>query len=346
LEKTKKMNILFDLNHPVDVNFFKNTMLKLKEQNHNIVLIYRPRGKLQKIVDYELSEFNPIPIGKHYKTFFSKLFGQLYRDLLMFKFQRKHKIELSVCFGPTNAISSWFNRIPYLAFEDDLEYRIPFYHSNIFSTRHIMPDYIEFTNKKTWKYKGFKELAYLHPKRFKANLNSIKKLNLVKNKYVFIREISNVSLNYKEENKSIVDLVSYLANKGVQVVISLEDDAIKDKLRDMCLVLQEPVEDLSSILAYAQFAISSGDTMAREVCLLGTPCIYTGGREMVMNNELIQMEIMFKEDTVASIFKRIDLLMDDEVSSKLSNVISDKIKNEWADTTEVILEHISEFIRK
>ena len=346
MAKNKTMKILFDLNHPVDVNFFKNTMLKLKKQNHNVILTYRPRGKLQKIVDYELGEFQPIPIGKHYKTFLWKILGQLYRDLLMIKFQKRNKIDLSVCFGPTNAISAWLNKIPYLAFEDDLEYKIPFYHANLFSTRHIMPDYIKFSNKKTWKYKGFKELAYLHPKSFKANSNSIKKLNLTKKKYVFIREIANVSLNYKEENKNIIDIVSYLVSKGVQVIISLEDDAIKEKLRDVCLVLKEPVEDLPSILAYAQFAISSGDTMAREACLLGTPCIYIGGRDMVMNNELIEMGIMFKEDKFESIFERIDLLIDDEISSKLSNKINAKINNEWADTTEVILEHISEFMKK
>ncbi|MDP8200855.1 MAG: DUF354 domain-containing protein [Candidatus Tenebribacter burtonii] len=339
------MNILFDLNHPVDVNFFKSTILILKEQGHRIIITYRSRGKLQKIVDYELSDLNSTPIGKHYKRFLSKFFGQLIRDLLMFRFQRKNKIELSVCFGPTNAISSWFNRIPYLAFEDDVEYKIPFYHANIFATRHIMPDYINFSNKRTWKYKGFKELAYLYPGTFRANKNSLKKLNLIESDYVFIREISNVSLNYKEENKSIIDIVSYIVNKGKKVVISLEDDDLKKVLEDKCIVLKEPVEDLYSILKYAQFALSSGDTMAREACLLGTPCIYTGGREMVMNNELIEIEIMYKEDSVESIFERIDLLINNSVSQELSNKINVKIENEWADTTEVILEHINEFIK-
>ncbi len=339
------MNILFDLNHPVDVNFFKNTMVKLEKQGHRVILTYRPRGKLQKIVDYELSDFNSIPIGKHYKSFLSKLLGQLVRDILMFRFQRKHKIELSVCFGPTNAISSWFNRIPYLAFEDDVEYKIPFYHANLFATRHIMPDYIDFTNKRTWKYKGFKELAYLYPGKFSANKDSLKKLNLIESDYVFIREIANVSLNYKDENKSIIDIVSYIVNKGKKVVISLEDDDLKKVLEDRCIVLREPVEDLYSILKYAQFALSSGDTMAREACLLATPCIYTGGREMVMNNELIELGVMYKEDSVESIFKRIDLLISDSVSQELSNKINAKINNEWADTTEVILEHINEFMK-
>jgi len=334
------MNILFDLNHPVDVNFFKQVIFLLKSQEHNVIITYRPRGKLQKIIDYELSDFNCTPIGGHYKVFVFKVLGQLYRDVIMCKFQRKNKIDLSVCFGSTNAISSWLNNIPYLAFDDDIEYKIPFYHANIFSTRHIMPDRITFTNSKTHKYKGFKELAYLHPNYFTPKETELAKYGIKENYYVFIREIANVSLNYKKENKCIRDIIKALKLKGYQIVISLEDENLEKSLKDDCIILEEPVTDIYSIIKFSKFVISSGDTMAREACLLGTPCIYTGGREMVMNSELIEMGAMFKADDLKNVIEQIDVLSISKTRSDIERQINHMIRTTWEDTTSVILKHI------
>ena len=339
------MNILFDLNHPVDVNYFKNAILKLNRQGHEIFITYRPRGKLKAIIDFELGQFKPIPIGKHYHSFMNKILGQLHRDYEFIKYFKKNDIDLVACFGATSSISAKISGIPFLAFEDDFEYKIPFYHANIFATRHIMPEYIKFSNRRTYKYKGFKELAYLNPRVFTPQIGAIEKLGLNENNYVFIREISNVSLNYKDKNKNIIDLVTYIIKKGKKAVISLEDDSLRDKLKEMCVVLKEPVEDIYSILKYAQFAISSGDTMAREACLLGTPCIYTGGREMVMNNELIEIGVMFKEDNIEDILKRIDFLSDNDIKHNIEEKIKHKIDTEWDDTTEVILKNINDFIK-
>ena len=292
------MNILFDINHPVDVNFFKNTITQLSKEGHKVIVTYRPREKLKKIIEYELREFSPIAIGHHYKKFIAKVLGQLYRDFKMFKFQKKQGVDLSVCFGPTNAIASKLNRIPYLAFEDDFEYKIPFYHANIFATRHIMPNYIRFNNKKTFKYNGFKELAYLHPKYFCPNTNELRKYSINPNEYVFIRDISNVSLNYKKSKNYIFPIIEHVKSNNMKIIISLEDNYLRDNLSKDCIILKEPVEDIYSLMKYSLFVISSGDTMASESCLLGSPCIYTGGRGMLVNKELLEIGEMFKEDNI------------------------------------------------
>ena len=340
------MNILFDINHTVDINFFKNSIIKLNKLEHKIILIYRLRGKLHKIIKYELSKYKPIAFGKHYNSFLSKVLGQLIRDLQIVLFQKKNGIDISVCFGATNAIASCINRIPYLSFEDDFEYKIPFYHANIFAARHIMPDFIKFENRKTIKYKGFKELSYLHPNYFKPSFDELNNYSLKLNKYVFIRQIDNVSLNYKDSNKYLFSIIKHLKSKNIIVVISFENDSLKEKYEKESVILQEPVEDIHSLMKFASFVISSGDTMAREACLLGTPCIYTGGREMVMNNELIEMGAMFKEDNIDDILKRIDFLSNNDVRHNIEAKINHKIETEWEDTTEVILKQINDFSRK
>ena len=337
------MNILFDINHPVDVNFFKNAINIVEQNGHKIILTYRPRGKLKKIIEYELGEYLPIKIGTHYSSFFKKIVGQVWRDFKMITFQKQHKIDLSVCFGPTNVIASWLNRIPYLAFEDDFEYKIPFYHANIFSTRHIMPDYIKFKKKNVYHYGGFKELAYLHPRYYKPNIKKLTEHNLKPDEYVFIREVSNVSLNYKKTNNHIFQIVDRIKTKNIKILISLEDDSLRTKLYSNCIILKEPVDDIYSLMKYSRFTISSGDTMARESCLLGTPCIYTGGRDMAMNDALINMGCLFKDDDIGNILKRIDYLSDGNIKQRVGKEINQQIKNEWQNTTEIILKHIADF---
>jgi len=337
------MNILFDINHPVDINFFKNAINKLYKKKHNIIITYRPRGRLEEIINFEFGKFAPKKIGRHYSNFSSKVIGQLLRDFIFLFFQRKDRVDISICFGPTNAIASWINKIPYLAFEDDIEYKIPFYHANIFATRHIMPDCIKIKRKNVYHYKGLKELAYLHPRYFTPNLNEVIKYGIKPNKYAFIRKVANISLNYKNEDNLNSFIIKKIKSLGLKILLSLEDKKMKKYYKDDCIILKEPVHDIFSLLKYALFTISSGDSMARESCLLGTPTIYIGGREMAVNNELINIGCMFKEDTVDQIINRINYVFDFEVKKKVMKIIEFKIQNEWEDTTSIILKHIKDF---
>jgi len=50
--------------------------------------------------------------------------------------------------------------------------------------------------------------------------------------------------------------------------------------------LKEPVSDIHSLIYYSRALISSGDSMAREACVLGVPAYYCGGRRMAVNDFL------------------------------------------------------------
>lgn len=334
----KVLNILFDLNHPVDVNFFKNSILALKK-NHRVSIIYRERGKLENILKFELKDVSIQKIGEHKKTFLGKVFFQLLRDLKIVRYIKKNKIDLVACFGSTSAISTRLCGIPYLAFDDDFEYKIPFYHANWFCTKHIFPDSINFSNSKTHKYHGFKELAYLHPNYLRVYDKILQEYNLVPDSYVFIREISGVSLNYKESITILDNLIYEIKERGFKIVLSLEDKSLTDVFIDNCILLEEPVSDIYSLLYNALFTISSGDTVARESAIMGVPTIYTGERKMIVNKVLVDQGLMIESSYVPDILRYIDT-----ITSKKKQEIRSKsrelIKNKWKDTTSVILSHI------
>jgi len=337
------MNILFDINHPVDVNFFKNAILNLQNKGNNIHIIFRERGKLEKILRYELDQFPITLIGKHKHGFVKKISSQLQRDYRIITYIKKNKIDLVACFGATSAISSWYCRKPYLAFDDDFEYKIPFYHANWFSTRHIYPDFIKFSNSRTFKYHGFKELAYLHPKYLKTSDKILKKYSILPDEYVFVREIANISLNYQEDNSILNELINKIKKKDLKIILSLEDKNLTDNFIEDCIILEEPVSDINSLLYYSLFAVSSGDTVARETALLGVPTIYTGGRAMVVNGALIEAGLMFESTNVNDITEFIDTITVDKKKKNRENSLN-LIENRWENTTSVILNHIDDFL--
>ncbi|MCF6296593.1 MAG: DUF354 domain-containing protein [Flavobacteriaceae bacterium] len=340
------MNILFDINHPVDVNFFKNAILILRKKGHNIYIIFRGRGKLEKILRYELAEFPITMLGEHAKGFLNKITSQLHRDYKIIPFIKRNNIDLVACFGPTAAISTWYCRKPYLAFDDDFEYKIPFYHANWFSTKHIYPDMIEYSNSKTVKYHGFKELAYLHPKYLKVSDKILDSYSIEPNEYVFIREISNVSLNYQDSNSTLDQIIETIRKRGLTILLSLENKELHQFYTDKgCVVLKEPVSDIYSLMYYSLFAISSGYTWARETALLGVPTIYTGGRAMVVNSALVKAGAMFEVDSVDEIKKLVSQLTID-TKKEIRNNILNLVENKWDDTTEVILNQIEFFLKQ
>ena len=82
--------------------------------------------------------------------------------------------------------------------------------------------------------------------------------------------------------------------------------------------------------------MSSGDSLAREAALLGTPAIYTGGREMKINEELIDIKCLFKEEEQDKINKIVKFLTSNNYKKRTREIIAEKLSQEWVKTSEVI----------
>ena len=209
------------------------------------------------------------------------------RVLALKRFIGKVKPDVVTSFSYYPAAAVFNKNIRSVVFHDDAEYKKQFKLCQLFAEKLVIPDFIPINSKNIKKYHSYKEWAYLNPTYFKPNPSVLKKYNLRKNKYVFIRDIATVSLNYK--NNSSVDyseIIPILHKKGLKIVVSLEDKSQKYRFKD-CIILQEPVKDFYSLIYYSLALISSGDTMPREAALLGVPSYYLGNRAMSVNKELI-----------------------------------------------------------
>ena len=333
------MRIVVDLVHPADVNFYKNAIKLLIEKGEDVILVVRSRGILVSILEREIDL--PINIiGKHYSSLFGKIFGAIKRDINLFYFFKKLDIDISTSFSPHPCRASRILGKPSIVFDDDYVYKLTFYLSKIFATRFVIPDSIPSYGKNIYKYHGFKELAYLHPQYYKSNKKILNKYELEKDKYIFVREIAGVSLDYKKSVMDLSKITKSLVKEGFKVILSLEDKSRKELFIDHCVILKEPIEDIYSLLKYSAFTISSGDTMAREASLLGTPSIYTGGRALPVDEDLIKNKCMFKVDELNNVEDIAKNIIKSNWKIKVQNIIKQKIENEWDDTTEIIINNL------
>jgi predicted glycosyltransferase len=333
-------SVVIDIVHYPHVNFYKHAIEVLREKNIDVKVIIRPRGKLVSIFQKECPNVLFVLIGEHRKTIFGKMADLIERDIAFLKYLNKINFDVGTGFGSESiAHTTRFFGKPSVLFGDDIEYKLGHYLGHYLATRDVRPKCVPTQGKNLLKYNGFKELAYLHPNHFTPNKKVLESYNLNPYEYVFIREVSSASLNYRRaEIGKLSKILDYLKEMDLKILLSIEDKLLIDLFKDHCIILKEPVEDIHSLLHFAAITISSGDSMARESCLVGTPAIYTGGRDMAINSELIKRSCMFKVEDEKSIKNIIKYLIEKDIKKEVEARIKHAIEHEWVDTTEVILD--------
>jgi len=338
MEKLDKSSVIFDILHYVHLNFYKHAIKNLVRENINVYVVIRPRGNLVSVFKKECPNLPYVLVGKHRKTIIGKIFDMIERDMSLLRYLSKIKFEAGV--GDFHlAQTTRFFKKPSISLVDDIEYKLAYYLVKSSATWILMPKSIPARGKNLLKYDGFKELAYLHPNHFKPNKKALEQYGLNPYEYVFIREVSSASLNYQKlKMGKLSKILDYLKEMDLKIVLSIEDKSLINLFKEHCIILKEPVEDIHSLLSFANFTISSGDSMARESCLAGTPAIYTGGRDMVINNELIKRSCMFKVEDEKNIKDTIDYIISNDIKKEVEAKIKHAIEHEWVDTTQVILD--------
>ncbi len=331
------MRILIDIVHLGDLNFYKKTINKLKLE-HTIVLSVLERGSLFDIVKKEFPNLKIIKLGKHRKGKFNKLIGLLDREIKFFIFLLRNKFDRVSSFGFYPAIAAKFFGIRSVLFYDDYEYKTVFNMCKFFGDVFVIPAAIPYNGKNVKKYKGLKELAYLYD--FKPNKNILREYGLKDDKYVFVREIDPISLNYY--NATIFDLTTIfiqIKKNGFKILYYPENHLNLRKYEKLCIPLRAPLKDIHSLLYFAKFSISSGDGIARESALLGTPSVYIGGRKMKIMKPLEQINAIIQTSTNYKIEKAIKSINTFNYKNKLKKLIRSKFKK-WPNWSEIIVKEI------
>lgn len=280
------MNILIDIIHPADANFYKNAVAELTNLGHTVTFTVLRRGRLPLIMKKEYPDYEQILLGTHKGGFIHKILGICFRQVGFFKLYLTRKFSVVSSFGfYPGFLATYLFRIPAVNFHDDKEYKMNFYCTKKFCSRFIS---LCSTEKESHVevVKSFKELAFLYPARYKEDKGILKKLGVTSGKYVYVRDVTSASLNYKDqENLNYQDIFDYLHEKGYKIIYNPESEESSYK-HVQKIVAKFSYEEITALRRYAALVISSGDTELRESALIGTPAIYTSERIMDVNKSI------------------------------------------------------------
>jgi len=231
---------------------------------------------------------------------------------------------------------------PNIQVNDDLERRQNFLFQKLTASKILTPPIIKPNYHNILLFNSLKEWAYLSPKYFKPNKNILKTYGLTAYKYLFIREISTGSLNYKDQTDGLILSFAESIGSDICVVLSLENKKNKDKYPEHWMIINEPESDLHSLIYYSQIVISSGDSIAREGAQLGIPSIYCGIREMLANKLLEKENMLFHVDPI-NVLSFITKIREKRIKIIDQEAFRRKLNLEWDDVNLVILKIINEY---
>ena len=333
--------VVIDILHPAHLNLFKG-IINDKSNGINFIVICINRGKLPLIVKEEINSVPVKIIGKHRGTFFSIIFeANIIRFFQIFSYLLFKKVDIGLSFGSfiLGAVLKLKGTKNY-HLSDDPERKLNAILENLTCNKRYLPPFVESTGK-VKIFNALKEWAYLSPQYFKPNVKIIEELGLKQKTYIFVREVSTGSLNYLGQEKNIVASFSNDFPAEYEVVLSLEDKSTINQYPEHWKLLKEPIKDIHSIMYYSKLVVSSGDSMAREGGMLGVPSVYFGFREMKANSILIDKGILLnlKPTDAKDFFAN---LAENEVFKINQDEFRNKLKSEWVDMNQFLLDIINQ----
>ncbi len=268
------MRILIDIGHPAHVHLFKNFTWIMQRKGH--LVLFTSRDKEVTIQLLSAYRFDFFVFGKAYKKIAGKIWGLIKFDFLLLKIALKFKPDILLSAGSMYAAQiAWILRKPHIAFEDtgNIE-QISLYKP--FSKVILVPSaFHKELGEKQIRYKGYHELAYLHPDYFQSDDTIFDILKLKKEEpFVIVRFVSwSASHDFGQSGfttKMKAEIVHELSQYA-EVFVSAECD-LPISLKKFQIKI--PPERIHDVLAFAALFVGEGATMASECAVLGTPAIY------------------------------------------------------------------------
>lgn len=322
------IRVIIDVGHPGDFHLFKNLAHLLNKNGAKVLFTTR-----QKEFEVDLLRSENLAykcFGKHYTSISGKLWGLVKFNAKMLSTALKFKPDLFISHGSVYAAhTSFLLGKKHLAVEDtgNME-QIVLYRP--FTDAILTPDVLpQELGPKQVRYKGYHEIAYLHPHHFTPDPNIYKKLGLQENEpYAIVRFVSwNATHDIGRRgisNEDKIKLVKKLKEK-MRVFITSEAELTED-LKPYRFKIGP--EKLHHALYYASIVVSEGATVASEAGVLGTPAIYINPIPISYCQEQEEYGLVFNTTDSERMFTLVDEILNQDRHSfrqKSKKLLSEKI---------------------
>jgi len=271
------MKILFYLGHPAHFHLFKNVIRVLSDKGHEIDILIKKKDILEDLLQRSgLKYHNILPEGRK-EGRAGIAAGVLKRDWRLLKHCLKNRPDLMIGTSVETGHVGTLLRIPSLNVNEDDASAVPLYAklSYPWSTLIISPSVCHNGKweKKSVKYEGYHELAYLHPELFNPSREIVNRYIPPDERYFLIRFAKLNAYHdsgVKGINKEIAGKIIGILNPHGRIYITSERDLEPefDKYR-----LKIDPLDIHHVMAFASIYIGDSQTMAAEAGVLGVPFV-------------------------------------------------------------------------
>lgn len=314
------MKFLFYFVHPSKYHLFKHTINALKAEGHIIDIAITTKDVLEDLIRNEGWQYtNIFPEGRKIKGLPRlagvgiNFFRSVYR-LLKYVGPRKYDLIVTDDVG---VVVGRIKSVPSIMFLDnDLSTAPAIRPLLLFANKILSPESTnlgEFARKKI-AFKGYKELAYLHPNYFSASSQIVSEFNPARGKYFLIRLVSNTALHDINKrglgDRDLKEIINKLENYG-RVFISSESPLAPEFARYRINIVPN---DIAHALYFSELFIGDSGTMTAEAALLGVPSIFFhdfAGKQSCTEEKQHKYNLLysFNPDQLHDMLRKIDELL-------------------------------------
>ena len=343
------MRIMIGMGHPKDVHFWKNIINNLANNGHEIKIVAWDKDVTLYLLD--TYGFSYEVLGKSCKSLIGKAYRLSKAGLISLKIAKKFEPDILIGREPNLAHISKLIRRPFIMISDTEHATLSHLLTYPFSDAICTPLCFEgkINPRKHITFKGYQELAYLHPNYFKPDSSILSDLELSKNDTFIILRFISWSASHDVGHHGFTNkeqLVRKLKEYG-RVFIIPEREVIKKLGNHKMLIPPEKIHDL---LYYATMYVGEGATMASESAILGTPAIYVNTLRLGYLDELEKKyDLVYNFNTKNAqkyaIKKAIELLQDKNLKNRWRRK-RDKLLKESVDVTAWMTIFIENYSRR
>jgi predicted glycosyltransferase len=266
------MKLIFELGHPAHCHLFRHTIRHLMERGHEIRIIARDKEMLLNLL--RIYDLPYISLSRPGKNLGGLALEIIKNDYHLLQLCRKDRPDLLMGISESITHIGRLLGIPSITFTDtehaSLSHLLmtpfadvvctPSCFGKNFGSHHI-------------RYKGYHELAYLHPNRFTPDPSILDEAGLAKDEPFMIMRFVSWKASHDLGHTGISDhagLARQMEDYG-RVIITSEKplSPTLEKYR-----VPVPVEKIHDLMYYATLLYGESATMASECAVLGTHAIF------------------------------------------------------------------------
>jgi len=340
------MKILIDIKHPAHVHFFRNFITIMKNKRHDVLVTARDKDiTLDLLKKYKIDYIKISSIGKTKLDLFKEL---VVRNYSFYKIAKKFKPDVLLgLMGITIAPTGKLLGIPSLVFYDTENAGLTNFIAYHLCTKFITPDcYTKRLGNKNIRYRGYHELAYLHPNYFRPDSEVLKKAGIRKGETFTVVRFVSLGASHDIGHKGLsldmkIRAIKEFSKHGRVFITS--EKPLPAELEEFRLTL--PPGEVHSLIYYSTLLYGESATMASEAAVLGTHAIYLDkdGRGYTDEEErkygLVFNFTESRDDQLNSIKKGIQILKDKK-SNKKAEEKRRKLLKDKIDVTSFIVKEV------